>query len=142
GSPPRARADKPSEHLPSTSVEPAPFSRQVSAARIRLATTPGMGAGCFDIILPQGVGQEPVGSTYTGGEVCGCHVHTALKLPLKLISRSLASPQKTGLVLTRPEGKWNFLRAALSASNLYRSLIGCLGLRLADAAIFEALSAQ
>ncbi len=71
-------------------------------------------------------------------EVCECHLPTALELPKGLITQSISRPKKNGLLLTRREGKWVYIRAAHSASNLYRSLMGCFGARLADATIFEA----
>ena len=62
------------------------------------------------------------------GEICECHLPTVLELPRALISWSLAMPRTNGLVLERRQGQWVFLRAADSASNLHRSLLGCFGL--------------
>jgi ArsR family transcriptional regulator, arsenate/arsenite/antimonite-responsive transcriptional repressor len=70
-------------------------------------------------------------------EVCECHLPTALEVPAGLVTQSLSRPKKNGLLVTRREGKWAFIRAAHSASNLFRSLMGCFGSRLADAAIFD-----
>ena len=63
----------------------------------------------------------------TGGEVCVCHLHEALDLPQSTVSRHLAYLRKRGLVIGRKEGLWVHYRLAKPASELHRSLIGCLG---------------
>ena len=60
-------------------------------------------------------------------EVCECHLHAALELPANLVTQTISRPKKNGLLVTRHEGKWAFISAAHSASNLYRSLMGCFG---------------
>jgi ArsR family transcriptional regulator len=61
------------------------------------------------------------------GEICVCHLHEALELPQSTVSRHLAYLRKRGLVLGRKEGLWVHYRLAKPASELHRSLMGCLG---------------
>jgi len=72
------------------------------------------------------------------GEVCASHLSEALRLSERAISLSLAYTRRTGLVLDRRARQRVLVRPAPSASNLCRSLIGCFGLRLAEADSFDA----
>ncbi len=71
------------------------------------------------------------------GEVCACHFPDALELPKSLIFFSLSHPLRLGLILQRQEGEWTIFRPARAASNLFRSLVGCFGLRLSETQTFE-----
>jgi ArsR family transcriptional regulator, arsenate/arsenite/antimonite-responsive transcriptional repressor len=62
-----------------------------------------------------------------GGEVCVCHLHSALDLPQSTVSRHLAYLRKRGLVIGRKEGLWVHYRLAKPAGELHRTLIGSLG---------------
>ena len=45
-----------------------------------------------------------------GGEICVCHIHTALDVPQPTASRHLAQLRKTGLVEDRKVGLWKHYR--------------------------------
>jgi ArsR family transcriptional regulator, arsenate/arsenite/antimonite-responsive transcriptional repressor len=45
-----------------------------------------------------------------GGEICVCHIHTALKVPQPTASRHLAHLKKAGLVEDRKVGLWKHYR--------------------------------
>jgi ArsR family transcriptional regulator len=47
-----------------------------------------------------------------GGELCVCDLVDILDVPQPTASRHLAYLRKTGLVLTRKEGHWNYYRLA------------------------------
>jgi ArsR family transcriptional regulator len=61
------------------------------------------------------------------GEVCVCHLHEALELPQSTVSRHLAYLRKRGLVAGRRKGQWVHYRLAKPASELHRTLVGCVG---------------
>ncbi len=44
------------------------------------------------------------------GEICVCHIHTALEVPQPTASRHLAHLRKVGLVEDRKVGLWNYYR--------------------------------
>jgi ArsR family transcriptional regulator len=69
-----------------------------------------------------------------GREVCVCHLHEALDLPLPTVSRHLAYLRKAGLVAGRKEGLWVYYHLARPTSDLHLALLGCVA--LADAATF------
>jgi ArsR family transcriptional regulator len=71
-------------------------------------------------------------------EVCVCHMHEALVLPQSTVSRHLAYLRKSGLVIGRKEGLWVHYRLAKPTTALHRTLLGCAGMSLGDAALLEA----
>jgi ArsR family transcriptional regulator, arsenate/arsenite/antimonite-responsive transcriptional repressor len=50
------------------------------------------------------------------GELCVCHIVDVLDLPQPKVSRHLAYLRRTGLVLARKEGLWNYYRLAPAQS--------------------------
>src|SRR5271169_4710285 len=61
------------------------------------------------------------------GELCVCHIVDVLDLPQPKVSRHLAYLRRTGLVLTRKEGLWNYYRLAPAQSEFHEKLVQCLG---------------
>jgi len=62
-----------------------------------------------------------------GGERCVCDLVEVLRVPQPKASRHLAYLRKTGLVLTRKEGLWNYYRLAPAKSTFHAKLLDCLG---------------
>src|SRR5262245_22831699 len=71
------------------------------------------------------------------GEVCVCHLHSALELPQPTVSRHLAYLRKRGLVVGRKDGFWVYYRLAKPASELHRNLLECVGTCLGDIEIMR-----
>jgi ArsR family transcriptional regulator len=61
------------------------------------------------------------------GELCVCHIVDVLDLSQPKISRHLAYLRRTGLVLARKEGLWNYYRLAPAESAFHEKLLQCLG---------------
>src|SRR5271170_4164353 len=61
------------------------------------------------------------------GELCVCHIVDVLELPQPKVSRHLAYLRRTGLVLTRKEGLWNYYRLAPAQGDFHEKLLQCLG---------------
>jgi ArsR family transcriptional regulator len=61
------------------------------------------------------------------GELCVCHIVDVLDLSQPKISRHLAYLRRTGLVLARKEGLWNYYRLAPAQSTFHEKLLQCLG---------------
>jgi ArsR family transcriptional regulator len=61
------------------------------------------------------------------GELCVCHIVDVLDLSQPKISRHLAYLRRTGLVLARKEGLWNYYRLAPAQSAFHEKLLQCLG---------------
>jgi len=61
------------------------------------------------------------------GELCVCHIVEALELSQPKISRHLAYLRRTGLVLARRDGLWNYYRLAPSRTAFHEKLVQCLG---------------
>ncbi len=62
-------------------------------------------------------------SLLSDGEVCVCHLHTALELPQSTVSRHLAYLRKRRLVIGRKEGLWVYYRLAKPGNELHTALI-------------------
>jgi len=62
-----------------------------------------------------------------GGELCVCDLVDILEVPQPTASRHLAYLRKTGLVLTRKEGHWNYYRLAPARRPFFEKLRACLG---------------
>ena len=60
------------------------------------------------------------------GELCVCHIVSVLDLPQPKVSRHLAYLRKSGLVLTRKEGLWNYYRLAPPQNEFHEKLLECL----------------
>ena len=67
----------------------------------------------------------------TGGEVCVCHIHSALDIPQPKASRHLAYLRRSGLVDTRRDGLWVHYRLAPVddpvVRTMFDSAVHCLG---------------
>lgn len=61
-----------------------------------------------------------------GGELCVCDLVDILDVPQPTASRHLAYLRKTGLVLTRKEGHWNYYRLAPARRPFFEKLRACL----------------
>jgi ArsR family transcriptional regulator len=61
------------------------------------------------------------------GELCVCHIVDVLDLSQPKVSRHLAYLRRTGLVLARKEGLWNYYRLAPAQSAFHEKLLQCLG---------------
>jgi len=61
-----------------------------------------------------------------GGELCVCDLVDLLEVPQPTASRHLAYLRKTGLVLARKEGHWNYYRLAPARRPFYEKLLACL----------------
>jgi ArsR family transcriptional regulator len=61
------------------------------------------------------------------GELCVCHIVDVLDLSQPKISRHLAYLRRTGLVLARKEGLWNYYRLSPAQSAFHEKLLQCLG---------------
>jgi len=61
------------------------------------------------------------------GELCVCHIVDVLEVSQPKVSRHLAYLRRTGLVLTRKEGLWNYYRLAPARSAFHEKLLQCLG---------------
>jgi ArsR family transcriptional regulator len=61
------------------------------------------------------------------GELCVCHIVDVLDLSQPKVSRHLAYLRRTGLVLARKEGLWNYYRLAPAKSAFHEKLLQCLG---------------
>lgn len=61
-----------------------------------------------------------------GGELCVCDLVDILEMPQPTVSRHLAYLRKTGLVLTRKEGHWNYYRLAPARRPFFEKLRACL----------------
>ncbi len=61
------------------------------------------------------------------GELCVCHIVDVLELPQPKVSRHLAYLRRTGLVLARKEGLWNYYRLSAAESAFHKKLLQCLG---------------
>jgi ArsR family transcriptional regulator len=59
----------------------------------------------------------------TGGEVCVCHIHEALRLPQPTVSRHLAYLRRAGLVEGRRDGLWVHYRLAEPADPSARAAL-------------------
>jgi ArsR family transcriptional regulator len=60
------------------------------------------------------------------GELCVCHIVSVLDLPQPKVSRHLAYLRRSGLVLTRKEGLWNYYRLAPVRGEFHAKLVECL----------------
>jgi ArsR family transcriptional regulator len=60
------------------------------------------------------------------GELCVCHIVEVLAVPQPKASRHLAYLRKSGLVLARKQGQWNYYRLAPARTDLHRKLLECL----------------
>jgi ArsR family transcriptional regulator, arsenate/arsenite/antimonite-responsive transcriptional repressor len=60
------------------------------------------------------------------GELCVCHIVDVLELPQPKISRHLAYLRRTGLVLVRKDGLWNYYRLAPARRPFHQKLLECL----------------
>src|ERR1700722_11027523 len=61
------------------------------------------------------------------GELCVCHIVDVLDLSQPKISRHLAYLRRTGLVLARKEGLWNYYRLAPAERAFHEKLLQYLG---------------
>ena len=61
------------------------------------------------------------------GELCVGDLVEILQVPQPTASRHLAYLRRTGLVLTRKEGLWNFYALAPSHNSFHAKLLECLG---------------
>lgn len=61
-----------------------------------------------------------------GGELCVCDLVDILEVPQPTASRHLAYLRKTGLVLTRKEGHWNYYRLAPTRRPFFERVRACL----------------
>jgi len=61
------------------------------------------------------------------GELCVCHIVDVLELSQPKISRHLAYLRRTGLVLARKQGLWNYYRLSPAQSAFHEKLLQCLG---------------
>jgi ArsR family transcriptional regulator len=62
-----------------------------------------------------------------GGERCVCDLVEVLRVPQPKASRHLAYLRKSGLVLARKEGLWNYYRLAPAKNAFHAKLLDCLG---------------
>jgi ArsR family transcriptional regulator len=62
-------------------------------------------------------------SLLTGGEICVCHIHDALRIPQPKTSRHLAYLRRAGLVDARKEGLWVHYRLAEPADPTVRTIL-------------------
>lgn len=60
----------------------------------------------------------------TGGEVCVCHIHDALRVPQPTASRHLAYLRRAGLVQTRRDGVWIYYSLAPVGDQILQTLVG------------------
>jgi ArsR family transcriptional regulator len=59
----------------------------------------------------------------SGGEVCVCHIHEALKIPQPTASRHLAYLRRAGLVDARREGMWVHYSLSTVRDDLLRTVV-------------------
>jgi ArsR family transcriptional regulator len=57
------------------------------------------------------------------GEVCVCHIHTALEVPQPTVSRHLATLKRIGLVEDRKVGLWKHYRLRRLANAALQSVV-------------------
>lgn len=60
------------------------------------------------------------------GEMCVGDLVTVLRVPQPTASRHLAYLRKSGLVVTRKNGTWNYYQLAAAESTFHKHLLGCL----------------
>jgi ArsR family transcriptional regulator len=60
------------------------------------------------------------------GELCVSDLVKVLQVPQPTASRHLAYLRKSGLVLTRKDGLWNFYKLAPANTVFHRDLVKCL----------------
>ncbi len=60
------------------------------------------------------------------GELCVGDLVKILQVPQPTASRHLAYLRRSGLVLTRKNGLWNFYRLAPAKTSFHRNLVKCL----------------
>ncbi len=68
------------------------------------------------------------------GERCVGDLAAALEVPQPTASRHLAYLRKSGLVLARAAGLWNYYRLAPARTSFHRKLLDCLEACFAEAA--------
>ncbi len=61
------------------------------------------------------------------GESCVGDLVEILKVPQPKVSRHLAYLRKSGLVIAREEGLWNFYRLAPASTPFHKKMLECLG---------------
>ena len=61
------------------------------------------------------------------GELCVCHIVDVLDLSQPKVSRHLAYLRRTGLVLARKEGLWNYYRLAPARARSMKSSYSAWG---------------
>ena len=59
----------------------------------------------------------------SGGEVCVCHIHDALRIPQPKASRHLAYLRRAGLVATRRDGLWVHYRLGQPSDPTARTVL-------------------
>lgn len=68
------------------------------------------------------------------GERCVGDLGAALEVPQPTVSRHLAYLRRSGLVLARQAGLWNYYRLAPARTAFHRKLLGCLAACFAEVA--------
>ena len=61
------------------------------------------------------------------GELCVCDIVSALDVPQPTASRHLAYLRKSGLVVARKKGQWNYYRLAPAERSFHEKLLDCVG---------------